>query len=314
MNLLLPKRREIAPHGPKLVPLGLEHLPILRYILTNIERKDLYSISPSYFALTGRKGLWIYGDESRGMIIARHPNISDTLLFFPPFGPNGVALIDLAMNDDDLPSHKIQLARLSSEDADIFSYAANKKPGREEKLDWIYPVHILNIDALVAHKGKHFADFRNNLGRAYRLNTYSLPLDISKHEHLVRQLIFEWAQNHESDYSVEDLIMPTHMSLYLKKSSSLPIHGRIIFEDTKPVGFILWEETRPGSGQAVGLCNASISKSKGISEYTYFEMCRALQERGYNRVCVGGSEESGLDAFKRKMAPEYSVELQTLCL
>jgi hypothetical protein len=313
-TMKLTPKNEIEPHRPKLVSIGTEHLSILRYILSRVERKDLYSVSPAYYAMTGRKGLWLYGDEGRGMMIARHPNLENTILFFPPFGTDSSELIDLALQDPELPEGKVKIARLSAEDDSDMLARLKTRPREEEILDWVYPVHMLNTEAVVSHEGKAFADFRNNLNRAGKLNIKHAFLDVEKHEETVRHIISCWAEMHVGNYSLEDLMLPTMRSLWLKRSSTLPINGIVVYEDDAPAGFILWEETRPTRRQASGLCNACISRSKGISEYTYLQMCKTLHQRGYSHVCVGGSEEQGLDFFKRKMAPEFSVSLLTLNL
>jgi hypothetical protein len=316
MSALLQLEKKKLSHKLKLVPIALEHLSLLRYILARTDRADFYSVAPSYFAVTGRKGLWIYGDEKRGMLIARHPNVPDVILFFPPFGQDRVSLIEAALADPQIPPGKVQIARLAAEDDDIIRHFKGKGlyPAQERKLDWTYPVHILSTQKVLEAKGHDFKDFRKNVNRAERKHAEAIPLEIDKHDVLVRDLVLKWALCNKGEYSVEDLTAPTYMALYLMRSSSLSIQGLLIQEEGRPSGFMMWEETRPDSGQAAGLCNASISESKGISEFTHQEMCRVLQERGYSEVCIGGSEEPGLDAFKRKMMPEKSVGLFTISI
>jgi hypothetical protein len=301
---------------PEFLSLQLENLASLRSFLSGATSDDFYTVSPAYYAMTGRKGLWLYGDEERCMIVARHPNLPHTVLFFPPIGPDRVSLIESALRHLFLPEGCVHLARLSDKDKDVIGFYEEKglKAEREAVLDWAYPAYTLNTEAVLLHKGADFKDFRKNLNRARAQNAYSIPFEAGKHEEIVQKIVLSWAMRHEGRYSLEDLTAPAQSVMSLAKQASLSVHGLIIYENESPAGFIFWEETKPETGQAASIWGTSISFFKGISEFTYFEMCRVLHERGYREVCIGGSEEAGLDAFKRKMMPEKSVELKTICL
>src|SRR5690606_29712765 len=47
---------------------------------------DPYYLSPTYYAVTGRRGLWKYVDKTAAFFFCLHPNKEDTLVIFPPMG------------------------------------------------------------------------------------------------------------------------------------------------------------------------------------------------------------------------------------
>lgn len=69
---------------------------------------------------------------------------------------------------------------------------------------------------------------------------------------------------------------------------------------------MIWEESK--KHHAVSIAGLSIGE-KGASEYTYHAMAQELLKSDFHSVCIGGSEEQGLDQFKRKMNPIQSVTL-----
>ncbi|PZO81293.1 MAG: hypothetical protein DI626_10935, partial [Micavibrio aeruginosavorus] len=133
-------------HQCKLVEITPENVILLQRLLDKLNREDLYSTSTAYFLMTGRRGLWIYGNEDTAMIIARHPNLDDSILFFPPMGISPVNLIELALTDPVIPRGNRKLARLGPEDqylAAVLEQRGNGDIEVEEILDWKFPVHIL---------------------------------------------------------------------------------------------------------------------------------------------------------------------------
>lgn len=304
-------------HQYELVEITPENVPLLQRVLDKLDREDLYSTSAAYFMMTGRKGLWIYGNEDTAMIVARHPNMEDSILFFPPMGLSPVSLIEFALVDPAIPEGNKCLARLGPEDqylAAVLEQRGNSKVEVEEVLDWKFPVHILDAASVIDSKGKDFRDFRKNIHRAFGRGLWSEGINSQEDISRVLDISKSWAVRHESNnYSIEDLIGPTKYALSLFNNPNLSIKGLIINEGSEAVGYIMWEETNPLKGFANSISGMSV-RPRGTEEFAILEMCRKLKEGGFSRVCIGGSETEGLDSFKRKMRPVSSVTLHTMSL
>ena len=314
LNAFQDRRRN---HQYDLVEITPENVPLLQRILNELDREDLYSTSAAYFMMTGRKGLWIYGNEDTAMIVARHPNMDDSVLFFPPMGSNPVSLIEFALVDPALPVGEKKLARLGPEDqylSALLEQRGSRKIEVEEVLDWKFPVHILDTENVVNSKGQDFRDFRKNIHRAFGRGLWSENIDSQDDIARVLEISKSWAMHHVSDnYSIEDLIGPTKYALSLFDTPNLSINGLIINEGNEAVGYIMWEETNPSKGFANSISGMSI-RPRGTEEFAILEMCKKLKETGFNKVCIGGSETEGLDNFKRKMCPIASVGIYTMSL
>lgn len=310
--------QSLARHAADLPPLqaiDADKLELLHRILSRHRREDSYSVSASYFAMTGRKGLWLYGDHKSFMLIAAHPNRDNHLLLFPPIGRNPNRLLARAFTDPRiLASDKIQIARIGPQDGLLSAWIGATGQfsfQREDVLDWAYPVHTLGTPELVAHQGQAFRDFRKNIARANERGLTARPIENEHDRRTVIGLARAWASaNPHVGYAQDDLIAPTAVIVNLMDKTGVPLHGLIIEEGDKPQGFILWEETDPENGIANSMCNTALA-GKGTTEFAYLSMAKTLLERGFERVCIGGSETPGLDAFKRKMQPVQSIDLQS---
>lgn len=315
MNFL-PRPSEFthSDHRPYLMAIAPEHLPALARLFRTMEREDPYSTSAAYYAMTGRKGLWLYGDDQTMMIIARHPNCEGELLVFPPFGRDPAGLLEQALDAAAMLPGKINLARLSTDDGYLAMRVAaltGNEPSTENILDWTYPVHVLDTAIVNKREGPSFRDFRKNVNRAFGRGQWAVPIDLQRDKAAILSVVDQWASRHDqSVYSYDDLVAPSMAALNLFETG-LPINGILIHEGTAPVGFIVWEETDPEKGIANSIAGLSIG-GKGTDEFAALTMCEMLQARGFNEVCIGGSETSGLDAFKRKMNPVRSIKLQTV--
>jgi hypothetical protein len=286
-------------------------------LLGNQSRKDFYSMAPAYFMMTGRKGLWVYGDDNTSLIIARHPNTDDEILFFPPMGAEKEDVVLAALSDNNCPKGRIRLARISDQDIDLANHF--EKSGRgsyvaEDVLDWLYPVHILDVDAITMHKGSAFRDFRKNIYRAQARGLHAELIRSEKHYAHVINLSDEWAsQQNDKPYQLSDLADPSQKAVSLLLNKAMKMDGIIIHEGSDVVGYILWEETDKVKGIANSVAGMSV-RPRGTEEFAILSMCQILRERGFNQVCIGGSETEGLNNFKKKLCPRDSVALQSMIL
>jgi len=304
-------------HKFDLVEITADNVSYLSKILKKLNREDPYSASAAYYMMTGRKGLWIYGDDKTAMLITRHPNIENEILFFPPFGSDPINLIEFALADPSIPVGKVSLARIGPEDSYIASRLQTLGIGEievEKILDWRFPVHVIGINEVNESKGGHFRDFRKNIHRAFGRGLWSERIESPEQVAHALEVSKAWASRHvNQSYSLSDLIGPTKLALSLLQHPDLSMDGLIVHEGEDPVGYIIWEETNKDKGVANSISGMSI-RPRGTEEFAILEMCKILKTKGYSQVCIGGSETEGLDNFKRKICPVKSVALQTMHL
>ena len=298
----------------ELRPIGDRELPLLQRVFEKAHTADPYARSAAYFAMTGRNGLWLYGDQGRGIIVAQHPNDPSAILAFPPFGKNGADLLPALLDEPWLDGRHLLLSRFTAaalSDAKTALPRAADWIVEEKLLDWRYPVHVLDTDRVVARAGPDFRDFRKNLHRAERAGLTTRSLDpVNDHESIMT-ITRAWAFDHED--GGDDLTAPARRVLDLMERKVLPIRGlMVVDENDRAVAYSIWEETSPRQGMANGLSNSALPHIKGATELSYLGACQALRESGFTSFCIGGSESEGLDAFKRKMIPAASIELVTL--
>ena len=303
-------------NAPHLTKIGPEHLPVLSSILRNVQRDDPFSRSAAYYAMTGRKGLWAYGDDETMMLVARHPNRDDILLLFPPIGRDSAGLLAKAVDDPlSLPSGRLELARFSAEDQGLVSRLGTmgvKEPHRERVLDWAYPAHVVNPKRIVEREGKPFVSFRGHINRAIRAGYRTEPIDLARHRDNILHIIEQWADSRgDSDFSQDDLTGPTHSVLGLMDRTELDIGGTISYDSHgAPIGFWLWEQV---GKTAMSLVRAYL-RHPGNAEFGILSMAEQLAASNIPEMCLGGSETADLDAFKRKMQPVRSIALSTVAL
>ncbi len=307
-------RSHMLLRRPSLRRLTNSDLIGLQNVLSKIARSDAYLQSSSYLAVTGRKGLWLYSTDDTFMLIAAHPNSDDHLLLFPPMGKEPINLLNRVVHDDRIIAGQIQLARISGQDQLLLAWAeasGHFRTGPEKLLDWKYPVHMLSTKAVVEHQGGNYRNFRHGINLANEANLSATLVDTEKDKTTILKLVDIWADsNAQGGYSKDDLTAPTRAILTLMDETELPLHGMIVHKDSQPVGFMTWEETNPEAGIANSMCCLSF-KEKGAAEFIYLSMAKILNERGFDYLCIGGSESKGLDSFKRKINPVRSVSLQS---
>ncbi|NCC23199.1 MAG: DUF2156 domain-containing protein [Alphaproteobacteria bacterium] len=300
-----------------LVRITPEVQSLLKEVVSLKKWNDTYLNSPAYYLITGRNGLWLYGDDDAVMLVARHPNDPEQLLLFPPLGKNPFGLIRKAQHDVSFPDGRLRLARIGFEETSLIHRLITESGAQEREedlLDWRYPVHILGTKEVVEHKGAKFKDFRNNVHRARSRGLNAEPIKTKAHILDALAVCRIWASRHVNEhYSLPNLMEPSVIPLELLERRVLPVQGLVAYENGLPIGYIVWEETDPKTGTANSIAGLSI-RSRGTDEFLVLEMCRVLAEKGFSRVCIGGSETEGLDAFKRKMCPVASIPLRSFAI
>ena len=312
---LAPSYAPIARPEPALIPITSANIAQLARMVQLSTREDPFSRSAAYFAMTGRKGLWIYGDDESVLITARHPNKDGRTLVFPPIGQDPAGIITKALADPRMPSGGLELARIGREDlalAGSLHSAGAGKPRAEGVLDWTYPVHVVSPAKVIERQGKDFNSFRGHLNRAQREGLTAEPVDVARHRPELTQAVHQWAEEKRfSGYTDEDLTSPTLSVLDLMDAGKLAIAGTLTRDASgRPIGFWLWENA---DGAAMSLARVALRRP-GCAELGILATCEQVRSHGIDEFCLGGSESAELDTFKRKMQPVRSIELQSLTL
>lgn len=295
-----------------------DNLPALQAVVSRYTWRDPYAGSAAYYGLTGRNGLWLAARDGGIMVMAEHPHRPGKVLLFPPAGQWQRVLGAVLRSLPPLPEG-YQFARMpAGQSAAMAAFTGWAVPhaapagNTEDVLDWHYPVHVLSCQDVARREGRAFHDFRKNVRRVPADRMSAEPLRPDAHRSAIEAIAQAWAlqRGPDSDDALTARTEPYRRLLDLM--AYLPVRGRLHRMDGQPVGFTIWEETDPRRGVANSLADLTTRQVKGLSEFVYADMCAELAERGFSRVCIGGSEEPGLDLFKCKMQPADSVKLVSL--
>lgn len=308
---------------PTLIQITNDLIPLLSKILKRQKTDDPFLSDLAYLMMTGRHGLWIYGDDNSMMIMARHPNRENILLLFPPFGDNPVGLIQQALSDPQIPKGTIRFARIPDKTGSTFindllhiGYAGTII--EEDVLDWTYPVHALDVHRVLKHEGLEFRNFRNRLRAAQKISSRTERIVPRFHHNDIMNIASRWATDgRKAGFTHEDLIGPVQESLRLMENPNLNIHGIIVYHNNQPSSYMIWSIPLAHKNIAVPLVRVSIGHMnglKGTAEYSMFKTMKALAEDRINFMYMGGSETAELDQFKRKLSPVASISLKSACI
>jgi len=298
-------------------------LPVLQAQL-NLMAKDThdpFAQSAAYFGMTGRNGLWIYGNDTGFVLMARHPNDENAVLVFPPYGDATTNTVKEAMSHRRFPEGNVELARANPSNKTQYreQLTSGKIPHDfQTKLDWAQPVHLVSALEIVERDGPEFRQLRQNFNKAVREKLSAQEISTKEHIEDVKEIVRRWAeQDDKPGYSREDLMTPTESLLQLmKREIPVSISGVVVHDAEKqPIGFWIWHETE--DKVAMSLARVSIGHLDGIkgsAEFGAVKMAEILKARGATEICLGGSETESLDAFKQKLNPYRSMRLSSLSI
>jgi hypothetical protein len=307
----------------------------LRELLSRSLTSDVYCRSALYFALTGRRKVWIVRYKDRYLVVLRHPNVPRTLLVFCPFISSASELAEQveALSRckgflTQFQDHGIFLARIPERIAEDFlsKHAVGLphcKPEQvqEEVLDWVYPSYDIELQKLLNLEGRRLKIYRKKLRKFCGQDIeVRRPSDFSLKElvKVVREVNKGWVRTKLTSQSTRGISPRGLMGCYramvaLNGDPSLAMDGLILKRGEDYLAFSFWE--RPANGKAVAcLAALPVSHEKGLSEYLYYAIAKCLKQEkeNYNEMCIGGSETASLDQFKKKLDPSGVHELQTI--
>ena len=295
---------------------------------------DPYYLSPTYYAVTGRRSLWRYNGQNAGFFFCLHPNQENTLLIFPPDGKRTRETLRSFINKIKDTGMLVQLARVNesnSKFATTFGTEANpfhlvKVP--ENTLDWAYPVRTASITGMLEREGPAYRKLRQAVNRyegdgehadkvEVRSVDFKKSFDVNKMGALAH--LWEMVTEHYDDYSIPSDYF--NYMITLASEGMLDLNGAIANVNGKDVAFSIWERPIYDGGTAnlfaSQLCvtNGDTSPAtQHVLKYLITESGKiAAEQDGAQSMCLGGSETEGMDRFKRLFGviPEKSPELDT---
>lgn len=283
---------------------------------------DSYATSPVYYAFTGRKGLWLYQDGNSYVPLCWHPNVDGQILVFPPRGQYHPTILKKVLNEMPIPPAGTSLARIKEEDACSDPiYNVSGTAGRsisaalvdeEPVLDWRYPVRILSTEKVSKAEGKFFVKTRNNIKQMEQYAVSVLPLSEARTIQVI-EFVNRWARGRSQDIvEIKELVSPYVETMKLLKDDVFNVSGQMFFVDGLLQAVTLWE--RPNTAMKIAnvwmnLCNTEI---RGLSEFVVQRTSQELLALGIHYANYGGSETKGLDFYKKKYDPAFSLELKSI--
>lgn len=269
--------------------------PRLQGLLSLQSSADPCLNSAAYLAMTGRKGLWLHQIQGAAALSCQHPNRPAEQLWFPPFGPSAGRLL----------RHISPTSRVGRVPA------SQPMPGfiksEERLLDWRYPVHTLDTTLVANLDGPDFRKLRQTIRQVQRAGIQISPL---RTEDAAKTLdrVCGWAITQNQDLSLADFMGPYEAAFSLLSHTGLDVRGLAFTIGGELVSFYIWDHLGP-ERPAVGLSSYASREIRGLADYQHVKICEHLSQLGVSRLCIGGAETAGLDAFKRKFRPVQSIAL-----
>ena len=272
----------------------------LQKLLDTHTSKDSYQRSAGYFAMTGRDGLYMVEKGNSTVLLCKHPNLDNTFLLYPVIGEPNEELLRMTMTAVQKTGAFVQFARF--EQPPFQQQRSNDVVAvRETTLDWSYPVHTLDTALVSEHKGGGFQHFRQKHNKLKDANVHAVDLDPENHRNDIIDILTKWSPDEKQDVYLR----------LLEMFDDTPLAGRVIYTEGKPIGFSIFEKTDTTEGIANAFAHIGLHEVTGASQRVMLDMCKTLNSEGFGKVCIGGSEDEGLDRFKRNLCPVESVQLNS---
>lgn len=302
---------------PAVLPIKMDNLPVLRRVFDDAAFEDSYAESPVYHGLTGRRGLWIYAHDKSAFLFCLHPNLRDKVLVFPLLAKKNPDVVSTFINAV-VPSSgmDVMLARVPPEEEATSRRVGQHlfRPQREEVLDWAWPVHTVSLAALAQRRGGAYSVIRQTMNKFADSDLRERPINFQQDAGIVARLAQEWEKS-RSDYFSSYQMPSTYYArlLELGREGANDLHGLLVTDNDRPVGFSIWENGMKGTANLFASAVSGDNRTN-LCTWLIVRSCEAARKAGMSRMCLGGSETAGMDRFKRKFVPSQSLSLSTMVL
>jgi hypothetical protein len=346
---------EEASFSKKLRKLGdfekieLSAVPRLVDTFERAVSSDPYYLSPAYYALTGRRGLWSWTpDDDTAVLFCLHPNLKNTVVIFPPFvhpptnAQNAMQKFLEIMRSTD-SGLEFQIGRVPEnepvKDAMLAMRDFKPRAVKEDVLDWAYPVPTYDLAEMRARQGKKYAALRqalNSIDRKFQIHTPDSRLNMREIDfhskadmYDLNTLVDAWEGNarakqthpHVDRYTVEDNDYFDHL-FRMAKVQELNLRGMFLVLDGKPQGFAIWEAP-VGDSETANVFASQVAIFNNANDETttphwstgmIYKMGREIANTGGRKICLGGSETPQQFNFKEKFGAETLGHLTTVVI
>lgn len=299
------KKNTVVPFPLKQTELSGQSLQWLTDYFQERTYTDSYAL-PGYFLITGRKGLYLVNQHDGYFPVCCHPNLNERLLIFPPVG-SANAISKYLHTLDSWPSNGVQLARIPIKEQESIFCTLTKEwditPMQESILDWgKYPVRSLNVKEMALREGKQFKNHRrkyNYVKKRVEKLEITEGWDNRKNRKF-ENFIYQWAQkkySHDGGFSIDDYVSPYLKIISIHANSNMHSVCLLFENDLDEImGAVVVEIS---NGIAATYMNIAVDDISHFPAYILMRTCEFLYEENLAEVlCLGGSEEEGLDKFK----------------
>lgn len=309
---------EVLPSGTQ--PLNWDNYDALDDFLATLPSSvDSMAHSAAYFLHTGRRGLYLVKRKEKCALVALHPNLDGSALVLPAGACEAPELWRELCSRIASSGRKVTLARIPESLGNAVNSADCFLPVAEDKLDWRYPVTILDTERVAKAEGSAFSNFRNKFRQADRSGPISIldqhspryaDLEVS-----VLKMITRWAEtvSMTKNFPVEHLISSNVAAYNTGRLGLSNLVCRLYTASDVVVGMCMTELTRRGT-TANGIAMCVDRERNGCSEYMYWKESQNLFDSGFQRYNTNGSETQSLDWFRSKLQPTARINLQTFSM
>jgi hypothetical protein len=309
--------------------LNVESLDALRVHIANLSdaarrRYDSFTLSPAYYALTGRLGGYISVGGGSQAVTCIHPNMPDVQLIFPDIGEKPSCDLGLRLAVDAVQQGRHpQFARLTAANRSALLGNASLLQGRslqflefeETVLDWRFPVHILDTALICDRKGGIFKRLRLQLRKISRHRLSVADYCREAHASLGERFFEAWcAECGDARTDAFEIASPGLELLKMNVDQMAGLRQQLILLDGRPSGLCVWEQPVVAGDPASLLSIVSLRSACGLAEWQMVLLCERLKGLNITRLDIGGSETYGLDRYKRKFRPCESHELYSVAI
>ncbi|MCP4394843.1 MAG: hypothetical protein GY804_11355 [Alphaproteobacteria bacterium] len=182
--------------------------------------------------------------------------------------------------------------------------------------DWLFPAHALCTKNVVSMLGGKFQNIRTGKNKVLKENKVKIKLFTKEFVILERDnindLIKRWGHYFKgTNEELETWLNPFYSIIDMIKEELCDLGGTAIYCNDRLQAINIFERPLLKGNPAnllMSFCNTM--EVKGISEFSWVDICDRLNKEGIDKLNVGGSETYGGNWFKRKFNP---IESKSLC-